>query len=365
MKILVFGAGVLGSLYAARLQDAGHEVTILARGERVEQIREHGLVLLDSASGVETFTRVEVVEKLMPEDAYDLAIILVRKNQLADVLPLLAANQGVKSFLFMVNNAAGPDALIQAVGRERVLMGFPGAGGTRRGYIVEYAQVSAQTQPTTIGELDGTRTARIEEVAAAFRGAGFPVSISSNIDAWLKTHVALVSPIANALYLADGDNYRLAKTRDGVVLMVRAIREGLKVLEASNIPITPAKYRYIRLVPEPILVSMMQKGFATQRAELVMARHANAARDEMGLLAAEFKQLAVQSGVPTPSMDLLASYIDPVTPSLSEGSASLSQNWRGLWAIVGGLALVNLSIGFLIARGKKSRCCSPSKDKTN
>ena len=90
-----------------------------------------------------------------------------------------------------------------------------------------------------------------------------------------------------------------------------------------------------------------------------MARHANAARDEMGLLAAEFKQLAVQSGVPTPSMDLLASYINPENPTLSEGSAALSQNWRGLWAILGGLTLFNLGLGLLISRGKKKRCCDP------
>ena len=355
MKILVFGAGVLGSLYAARLQDAGHDVTILARGNRLEQIREHGIVLLESSSGLETSTAVEVVETLAPEDEYDLAIILVRKSQLADVLPVLAVNTRIPSFLFMVNNAAGPGALIEAIGRERVLLGFPGAGGTRQGYVVEYAQVSAKSQPTTIGELDGYPTARIVQIAAALGEAGFPVNISSNMDAWLKTHVALVSPIANALYLADGDNYRLAKTRDGVVLMIRAIREGLNVLKASGIPITPAKYRYLSLLPEPLLVKMMQKGFATQRAELVLARHANAARDEMSLLAAEFKQLAVQSGVPTPSMDLLASYINPENPTLAEGSASLSQNWRGLWAILGGLTLVNLGIGFLISRGKKKR----------
>ena len=254
MKILVFGAGVLGSLYAARLQDAGHDVTILARGKRVAQIREHGIVLLESSSGLETSTEVAVVEALAPEDEYDLAIILVRKSQLADVLPLLAVNQHIPSFLFMVNNAAGPDAMIEAVGRERVLLGFPGAGGTRQGHIVEYAQVSAKSQPTTIGELDGFPTTRLVQITTALEEAGFPVSITHNMDAWLKTHVALVSPIANAIYLADGDNYRLAKTRDGVVLMVRAIREGLKVLKASGIPITPAKYRYVNLVPEPILV---------------------------------------------------------------------------------------------------------------
>ena len=47
MKILVYGAGVLGSLYAYRLQASGHDVLLLARGQRLEDLRLHGLVLED------------------------------------------------------------------------------------------------------------------------------------------------------------------------------------------------------------------------------------------------------------------------------------------------------------------------------
>ena len=50
MKILVIGAGVLGSLYAARLQAAGHDVSIMARGERLEQIRARGILLQEHGS---------------------------------------------------------------------------------------------------------------------------------------------------------------------------------------------------------------------------------------------------------------------------------------------------------------------------
>jgi 2-dehydropantoate 2-reductase len=57
------------------------------------------------------------VETFTPEDAYDLVIVLVRKNQVASVLLALAANKSTPSFLFMINNAAGPDEYISAVGR--------------------------------------------------------------------------------------------------------------------------------------------------------------------------------------------------------------------------------------------------------
>ena len=143
-----------------------------------------------------------MIEKLELEDAYDLAIVLVRNNQLESVLAVLAGNSNILSILFMVNNPSGPQALIDAVGRERVLLGFPGAGGEREGEIIRYRIVAGFIQPTTIGELNSEHTPRIQKIADELRSAGFPVSICSNMDAWLKTHVAVVSPVANAIYLA-------------------------------------------------------------------------------------------------------------------------------------------------------------------
>ncbi len=69
MRILFYGAGVLGSLYAARLQEARQEVSILARGQRLADIREHGIVLEDGDTGQRTTTCVNVVEQLAPDDA--------------------------------------------------------------------------------------------------------------------------------------------------------------------------------------------------------------------------------------------------------------------------------------------------------
>jgi 2-dehydropantoate 2-reductase len=133
MKILVYGAGVLGSFYAARLQEAGNDVSILARRRRLTDLREHGIILEDATTGHRTTTRVNIVEHLAPEDAYDLVIVLVPKNHVSEVLPVLAANRHTPNVLFMGNNAAGPGEMIEALGRERVLLGFPGAGAHEKG----------------------------------------------------------------------------------------------------------------------------------------------------------------------------------------------------------------------------------------
>lgn len=356
MKILVYGAGVLGSLYAARLQVAGHEVSILARGQRLADLREHGIVLEDARTGERTTTWINVVETLAPEDAYDLVIVLLRKNQVSAILPVLAANQRTPNVLFMVNNAAGPEEYVQVLDRERVVLGFPGAGGAREGHVIRYAIAGARVQPTTVGELNGWVTPRLQVIVDVLESAGFPVATCANMDARLKTHVALVSPLANALYLAGGDNYRLAKTRDGVVLLVRGVREGLRVLRALEIPITPRKYQVLQWLPEPLLVAWLQRGLATERAELGLARHANAARDEMQKLAEEFRGLARRSGVPTPALDQLYTYLNPVQAPLSEGSAQLRLDWRAIWAGVGTLTGLLLLGGWLVGRrGGRSR----------
>ncbi len=309
MRILVYGAGVLGSLYAAWLRESGLDVSILARGQRLADIRQYGIQLEDTASGHRTITPINAVETFAPEDDYDLVVVLVRKNQVATVLPALAANKSTPSFLFMINNAAGPDEYISAVGRERVLLGFAGAGGEREGHVVRHAVLSKFLQPTSIGELNGCRTSRIEQIGSMFRAAGFPPVIHSNMDAWLKTHVALVSPIANAIYMAGGDNCQLARDPDGVALMLRAIREGFRTLRVMGIPITPFSFRSLEWIPEILLVPCLQRVLNTRWAELVMARHANAARDEMRQLADEFRTLAQAASAPTPAIDRLYTYI--------------------------------------------------------
>jgi 2-dehydropantoate 2-reductase len=49
MKTLILGAGVIGSFNAARLTAAGQDVRLLARGSRLTDLRQYGVVL--EASG--------------------------------------------------------------------------------------------------------------------------------------------------------------------------------------------------------------------------------------------------------------------------------------------------------------------------
>jgi len=63
------------------------------------------------------------------------------------------------------------------------------------------------------------------------------------MDAWLKTHVAKILPTGGALFYAGGQVEQLATNREALQLMVRGMREGLEVLRANDIPITPSNHR--------------------------------------------------------------------------------------------------------------------------
>jgi 2-dehydropantoate 2-reductase len=339
VKILVYGAGVLGSVYAARLHGSGQDVSILARGQRLEELREHGVVLEDAVTGQRTAAHVPVVEELAADDAYDWVLVVMRKSQVSAVLPVLAANTRTPNVLFLMNNAAGPAEMIQALGYDRVLLGFPGAAGLRVGHVVRCLAGRGSRKPTaTVGELDGRTTQRLEDLRLVLEPAGFAVAIEPNIDAWLKAHVALVSPIANALYMAGGDIHRLVHTRDALLLMIRAIREGFQVLQALKIPIRPPALQILSWLPEPLLVALGQRLLDTSVAEVAIAGHANAARDEMQLLADEFRALALSTTVPTPAMERLYRYLDLTVPPVVQGSTKIPMDWRGVWMAMGLLA---------------------------
>lgn len=352
MKILFYGAGVLGSLYAARLQEAGQDVPILARGRRLADLKEHGVVLREATgTGKRTATRVGVVERLAQEDAYDLVVVIVRKNQLPSVLPALAGNGHTPDVLFMLNNAAGPRQIVDALGKERVLLGFPVAAGWREGHEVRHLVLPGwlqRTQKTPLGELDGRTSPRLGRIMGAFRVAGIPVEASPNMDAWLKTHASVVVPLELAVQAAGADVRRLSRTRDALVLIARAMRENLMVLRALGAPVTPGSLRMLAWLPEPLLASLLGRFFDTEFTEMGLGTHADDPLDELAQLAGELGDLSRAAGVPTPAADRLRGHLDPAAPPIPDGSARIPMDQHAavvaaLGAAVGALVVLRRS----------------------
>ena len=297
LRVLVYGAGVQGSLYAARLHGRGHEVTLLARGTRLSELRAHGVELDDLVSGQRYRSTVSVTERLDPEDSYDLALVTVRRDQIDSVLPALAASQ-VPTIVFFHNHANGSESLTSAVGAGRVLLGFPGAGGSREvGGRVRYALIAQQ--PTTLGEPSGKRTPRLEQLAGLLRDAGFPVETSLHMDAWLRSHAVFVTAVSGALYQAGGHAAALAASPESVLHVVRAVGEGFRALRALGLAGHPLNLRVIfEWVPPPLAALYWRRFFSLPLAEDILARHARVAGGEMLALVRDLQGVIGPDEVP-------------------------------------------------------------------
>ena len=75
MKILVYGAGVLGFNLARNLLRAGKDVTLLARGNWAAEIKQNGLRIKDKFSLRTSVSRIPVVTELAPDAMYDVCLL--------------------------------------------------------------------------------------------------------------------------------------------------------------------------------------------------------------------------------------------------------------------------------------------------
>jgi 2-dehydropantoate 2-reductase len=86
--------------------------------------------------------------------------------------------------------------------------------------------------------------------------------------------------------------------------MIRGIKEGFSVLKALGFKPTPPKLWYFKL-PVWLTGGVFRIVMGTKLAEITMAKHCIAARQELDCLQAEFDALISQSGMKTPAIDML------------------------------------------------------------
>jgi 2-dehydropantoate 2-reductase len=298
-RILIIGAGVNGSAIARGLHNAGINVTVLARGKRYEEVRDEGIVIEDPFKHTQTVTKVPIINLLTPDDVYDFVLVVVRKNQALDLLPLLAQNHS-PNIVFMGNNLLGPEEFVKALGRDRVMMGAVYAAGKRDGNIIRAMVSNSVAAP--FGEIDGTITPRLEQLIGILRKAGFKAEASKDIVNFQTTHAVGVA-IIGKLTMKHGNNAAaLAKSKDDLRLFVDARREAHRLMRASGRKIVPWSEASIDIFPAFLQVAAMHALLNSKLGEVGLAWHVSQAPDEMLQLAAELKILVDQSGLPVPSI---------------------------------------------------------------
>ena len=305
MKTLIYGAGPLGSLYACLLHKAGNDVTILARNEHYKFLKESGIVLINEFTQEKIIEKINVVNSLNEDDYYDLVIVLMRKNSVKNVLPILNKNKNIPNFLFMGNNAFGFDEYLNYLPKEKILFSFPGGGGTLKNHIAHFIdseKPNGKRMPITLGEIDGTIKKRTKQIQELFESSDVPVNIVENMDGWLKYHAAYVVPLAGAL-LKTGDNYKLADDKNTIRTYIRAVKEAGKALSALGYKNQlPTKIKSFYWNPEWITIKILKLVFKSKFAEIAMMMHVNAAKDEMLELGTELITLKNQTLIKTPNL---------------------------------------------------------------
>ena len=182
MRVVVLGAGALGSVYGAWLADAGADVTLVARRPHAEAIRDKGLEVRAYDADTKIY-HLDATDD--PAAAGDADLVVVGAKSF-DVPPLLAAYTGRASMAFSVQN--GVDQAVPLLERfgsaavEAVSM----VGGTLVGPgVAAYTFAGA----TYVGDVADTAPGTAARIAAAL-----PERIAERADIasvpWTKASLA-------------------------------------------------------------------------------------------------------------------------------------------------------------------------------
>jgi 2-dehydropantoate 2-reductase len=251
MRILVFGAGAVGSYVGGILTAAGADVTLVARGAQYEALSEKGLILEGPKSGRPDPVRVRACRPGEEKPPYDLIFVGLKSHQIAgaaahmvsllakDGMMLLGQN-GLPHWYFEKLDSPLRGSPLKSVDPDGTLARTIPIDAVIGGVVLKPIDLVAPgrirladqaTDRLVIGELDSEMTPRLAAIKAAVEPAGWPVTVTDNIRAakWRKLlSNGVFNPLAaitQATHRQIGDfepTRRLARTMIGEVLAVAA-----------------------------------------------------------------------------------------------------------------------------------------------
>jgi 2-dehydropantoate 2-reductase len=251
MKICIYGAGAVGGLIAARLSQAGHEVSVVARGAHLAAIRKDGLKVRSKDGDLSAKLKADSdPAKLGPQDYVIVAVKGQSLPQVADgIAPLLGpgtsivtAMNGVPWWFF--------DRLPHGGGKLRLETLDPGGKLSRAmpterlvGCVIHLAASTPEPgviqhnmgKRLIIGEPGGKNTARTAKLADALTAAGFEAVQSAFIekDFWVKLLGNVSFNPVSALTLSTAD--RLIADDKVKAYMIAIMREVLAIGRAAGV----------------------------------------------------------------------------------------------------------------------------------
>ena len=294
MRILVFGAGVLGCNLARNLFRAGKDVTLLARGRWAEEIWTNGLQIKDKFSFRMSVSRIPVVTELKTEDRYDVIFVVLRYTQLGTILETLRENQ-TKNIVFVGNNVRA-EALAADLPEKNVLFAFASSAGHReRDHVA-----SVDLKKITIGQL-ASAPSNEALIGRIFEGTKYKVAYEPNMGDYLLCHAAFVLPAAFACYKTDGDLKKLKGNTAYLSRMIDANIEGYRAIRSAGHTILPKEDTdFESAAYRKTCLRFFKLICATSLGKICVSDHAMNAVDEMSALDRDLKRFFEEAGADDP-----------------------------------------------------------------
>ena len=197
MKFIVYGAGALGSLFAALLSKK-HDVLIVGREKHVEAIEKNGLIVEGLSNGIfHPKTRWD-------GSRYELIILTTKAYDTKKAVEEAVERFGKLPFLSLQNGLNNEEEIASIVGYENVIGGITNHGVT----FIDYGKIRhAGYGETVIGEMDGKISNRIRKIAKAFNEAGIETRISKKIkeEIWRKVVInSAINPLTTIFKCKNG-----------------------------------------------------------------------------------------------------------------------------------------------------------------
>jgi 2-dehydropantoate 2-reductase len=218
MKIVILGAGALGSIIGGHLARAGEEVTIIARGQRAAYVQQHGITL----TGLTDFT-VPVAVTTEPQMVRE-ADVLVVAVKTYDTEPALASVSHLKvgSVLSIQNGVLKNEQLAHTFGWEKTL----GAAVVLSGEVTPAGLVRfTLNEFFALGELPEGTSARAQALVSALGRAGIRAEAAAQIRTveWSK-YALFMSWMAPAV-LTRLETYKFLISPDTAAIVVQLLQE--------------------------------------------------------------------------------------------------------------------------------------------
>ncbi len=272
MKIAIVGAGAMGSLYGAMISESDHEVWLLDVWKKhIETVNSDGLII-EKGSGQKKYEKLKATTDPSEIGVVDLAIIFVKSTLTADAVRSNKSIFADNTIVLTLQNGVGNiEKIAENINKNNVIAGTTAHGST----ILGPGRIRhAGEGKTIIGELDGSESKRVAEIAEIFNASGLQTDISNNVIGLIWDKLVVNVGINALTAITEMSNGELVKCPEIEEILEVAVREAVSIAELKGIQLgssDPVKHtKDVAIATAANKSSMLQDILNKRKTEIEM-----------------------------------------------------------------------------------------------